>query len=347
MKKFFLVVIVFLIGGAILMALPENNEPDETDNDTNTVTYSDQTTPQRESSSKVASGSFFQWMGASSEELIGEFGEPVRIEKSGYGYEWWTFNQDEKEYNQFGIKDGTVVTGITFSTQDKDPPFNIGEPYDKLQKKFSFKKELSLSTEGDYKLELNANDLKARPLISLNDHWTAQLYFDTFTNQLIAVRVLRNDILLKLQPYKIVYRGQLPQSQNLSNEEWEQVENGMERQVFSMTNFIRREHNAGNLTLLPKASQVAFLHSQDMETRQYFSHVSPDGNGLKERLQNGQVNYVMAGENIASQYVDAAAAIHGWLNSSGHRKTMLEKKYTHIGVGVYHRYYTQDYVTLP
>ncbi|MEK1830243.1 CAP domain-containing protein [Priestia megaterium] len=53
----------------------------------------------------------------------------------------------------------------------------------------------------------------------------------------------------------------------------------------------------------------------------------------------------MAGENIASNYQDGIAAVEGWLNSEGHRKALLNKEFTRLGVGVYEKYYTQNFIT--
>ncbi|MGK0698226.1 CAP domain-containing protein [Priestia flexa] len=53
----------------------------------------------------------------------------------------------------------------------------------------------------------------------------------------------------------------------------------------------------------------------------------------------------MAGENIASNYTDGPAAVEGWLNSEGHRKALLNNDFTHLGVGVYEKFYTQNFIT--
>jgi uncharacterized protein YkwD len=81
-----------------------------------------------------------------------------------------------------------------------------------------------------------------------------------------------------------------------------------------------------------------------MSTNQYFDHVSPTKGGLAERLAQGNVSYLLAGENIAAKYIDGIAAIEGWLNSEGHRETLLHEEYNYLGVGVYEKYYTQNFV---
>ncbi|UTW69152.1 hypothetical protein KHA80_18970 [Anaerobacillus sp. HL2] len=37
--------------------------------------------------------------------------------------------------------------------------------------------------------------------------------------------------------------------------------------------------------------------------------------------------------------MDAIEAVTGWLNSEGHRIHLLHEDFSHLGVGVYERYY--------
>src|SRR5699024_11722582 len=81
-----------------------------------------------------------------------------------------------------------------------------------------------------------------------------------------------------------------------------------------------------------------------MYENNFFSHDSQDGRNLKDRLEEENIYYVSAGENIAAQHTDAPAAMEGWLNSEGHREAMLYEDYNRIGVGVHHLYYTQNFL---
>ncbi len=59
-------------------------------------------------------------------------------------------------------------------------------------------------------------------------------------------------------------------------------------------------------------------------------------------MKNAKVAYQTAGENIAANYTDGPAVVEGWLNSKGHREAILNKDYSHLGVGVFQKYYTQN-----
>ena len=93
-----------------------------------------------------------------------------------------------------------------------------------------------------------------------------------------------------------------------------------------------------------QTADVAIGHSKDMKDNNYFSHDSPTLGTLGDRLQRGKVGFQLAGENIAAQHSDGVAALQGWLNSEGHRKNLLNEQFTGLGVGVYDKFYTQNFI---
>ncbi len=55
-----------------------------------------------------------------------------------------------------------------------------------------------------------------------------------------------------------------------------------------------------------------------------------------------------AGENIAAGYTTASAVMNGWMHSPGHRRNILRRSFTKIGLGVArsadgNRYWVQDF----
>ncbi|GGA83736.1 CAP domain-containing protein [Ornithinibacillus halotolerans] len=293
-------------------------------------------------------GEMFGWVGKSTEELVEAYGEPKRKDLSSYGYTWWIYPQNDTKYIQFGVLDGKVETIFATGEEIEINPLQIGSSYNDVAKQLEFLDSVTYS-EGisSYTFFLNEEDIQMTPLVKLSENLFLQLYFDTFTEKLSSVRLMTGDILLVQRPYGLRYRGSLPEPPYLSESEWEKVEAGMERQIFDITNVIRQTFNKNKLDWEENVSEVAFLHSKDMAENNYFSHFSPNGEGLKERLQGKDVYYFAAGENIAAQYIDAPAAVEGWLNSKGHREALLHDEYTHLGVGVYRLYYTQNFLTKP
>ncbi|SDQ63582.1 CAP domain-containing protein [Virgibacillus salinus] len=290
-------------------------------------------------------GDLFQWVDKSTDELIKAFGEPVRRDQSGYGYEWWVYTDQQKQHIQFGVVGDEIRSIYAVGNDLSLEPIEIGQDYESVKKELSITNEVSYSKKlNSYTFRLKDEEIQGRPLVKLTDDIFMQLYFDTFTNKLSSIRVLSADILLQHRPYEMEYRGDLPEKPNYSDKKWEEIETGMEQQVFNITNVLRNQYGETSLKWDETVSEVAYLHSKDMAENNYFSHYALNGDGLKERLAAQEVFYQAAGENIAAQYPDVPSAMHGWLNSEGHREALLKEDYTHLGVGVFRFYYTQNFL---
>ncbi len=296
-------------------------------------------------SGKKPSTGLASFINGDANQVLNKFGDPSRIDPSAYGYDWWIYNESSS-YVQFGVSNNRVVT--VFATDDKAniSPFKIGQPIEDFYKQSSVENEVVVKqNDSTYKFELPEDELYVKPLLTLGDIY-AQLYFDKFTGKLFSVRFMNKHTLLTMRPYEMVYKGELPKQPELTDEQWQAVERGEEEQIYDLTNTIRNHFNLNKLEWDEKTAAVAFAHSQEMFEKEYFSHDSPIKGDLADRLKDGKVEYNRAGENIAADYVDAIAAIEGWLNSKDHREALLEKKFTHIGVGVYKKQYTQNFIDL-
>lgn len=283
-------------------------------------------------------------IGASGKTVKSKFGNPTRIDSTAYGYHWWIYNQNEKHYMQIGVEDGKVVAVFAFGKELNTKPFIIGKKKEDFQSKISFKNSVSLNVNGgSYQFKLSAKELNVRPLVSVDGVW-AILYFDSFTGKLAGIRYVNGETLVKLRPYALSYRGELISAEKLNRSEWEPIENGEEQEILDMTNIIRRRFGLHSLKWNEEVAKVAFQHSKEMAVKHYFSHTSPTAGGLGDRFHDANIAYLQAGENIAAHYTDGISAVFGWLNSKGHRKNLLHKAYTGLGVGVYEKYYTQDFI---
>ena len=117
----------------------------------------------------------------------------------------------------------------------------------------------------------------------------------------------------------------------------------MERKIFYFTNEVRRRHGAPALTWEASLQDVARDHSADMLRRNYFSHLTPENRTPRDRVSSGYpFSLSMTGENIwsgtghDSENTDhlARLIVNNWMSSAGHRKNLLNPKFTDIGVGV-------------
>jgi uncharacterized protein YkwD len=106
---------------------------------------------------------------------------------------------------------------------------------------------------------------------------------------------------------------------------------------------INRERAANHLAPLRRAQElnaVAQSHSRDMMARDYFDHRTPEGLGLRERIQRGNVTgWRRIAENISSsrscaRFDAVRMAVEGWMNSPGHRQNVLDKQMQETGIGI-------------
>ncbi len=273
-----------------------------------------------------------------------ELGKPQRIDDTLYDYQWYIYNNDYSRYVQVGVEDDRVVTVFAIGDNVNVTPFEIKQPVEEIFNTQYIDTNLNIDFNGNsYRFELNDTDLNLRPIVQLGDVYV-QLYIDRFTGYLSAVRFLDAETVIKQQPYELVYRGNLILPAVPSEEKLTSVEFGTEQEIFDLTNVLRLRNNVDPLVWDEAISEVAYEHSKDMAENNDFSHNSKKFGSLQDRLKNAKVVYQTAGENIAANYTDGPAVVEGWLNSKGHREALLNKDYTHLGVGVFQKYYTQNFI---
>ncbi len=139
-----------------------------------------------------------------------------------------------------------------------------------------------------------------------------------------------------------------------------------ERKIHDLVNQERVKAGLPALRWEDALSRIARYHSQDMATRNYFDHVSPEGETFSDRYkkfgytcsrQVGMTVY-MGGENLLLNHVSdyynydqntgeileyhfltldelAANAVSGWMGSPEHRENILFPHFQDEGIGVY------------
>lgn len=121
-----------------------------------------------------------------------------------------------------------------------------------------------------------------------------------------------------------------------------------ELEMLDMTNSERAKVGSKPLKENILIRNVARSQSRDMLIRGYFSHNSPTGQGLKERLTSANVRFTAAAENLAlAPTIDLAQL--GLMNSPKHKQNILDPTFTEIGIGVldagpYGLMITQDFI---
>ena len=99
-------------------------------------------------------------------------------------------------------------------------------------------------------------------------------------------------------------------------------------QVITLLN--EQRVNNGLSPLTADSTLTAAAMQRAAETVIYFSHTRPDGSRCFTAFDGA-----WRGENIAAGQADPDEVITGWMNSTGHRKNILEANYTGVGVGCF------------
>jgi uncharacterized protein YkwD len=112
----------------------------------------------------------------------------------------------------------------------------------------------------------------------------------------------------------------------------------LEEQLVQAINVERVNNGLPPHTFDGQLSEVALKHAQDMYVRDFFAHVNPDGITLSDRLADGGVNFIRAGENIQRntqpRNSTVQAAVDWFMNSPPHRANILHPTHNRVGVAV-------------
>jgi uncharacterized protein YkwD len=107
----------------------------------------------------------------------------------------------------------------------------------------------------------------------------------------------------------------------------------LEAAMLDLVNAERTQRGLQPLAADPVLAELARAHGRDMFARGYFSHVTPDGRDLSDRMRAAGLGYLSAGENLALAPT-LAAAHTGLMHSPGHRANILRKQFGRAGIGI-------------
>lgn len=104
--------------------------------------------------------------------------------------------------------------------------------------------------------------------------------------------------------------------------------------VLSRMNQDREASGLPGLLLSNTLSRAAEMRLEDMETNEYFAHVSPSGVLPWASFESVKYRYRYAGENLAIHFLDADAEETAWMASEEHRDNILNARYRDVGIAV-------------
>lgn len=104
--------------------------------------------------------------------------------------------------------------------------------------------------------------------------------------------------------------------------------------LLAATNANRLGNNQAELTMNPELTSAAQAKAEDMVSRDYWSHIAPDGKTPWAFINDSGYKYKSAGENLAFGFNSSEQTVAGWMNSPSHRENMLKPNYREVGFGI-------------
>lgn len=212
------------------------------------------------------------------------------------------------------------IFSISFGNEEptEDLPYSIGKVSAK-----SLKLRSGLSTENDY-IGLLSKDDVVHIYDKINDWYIVK----TEHNLVGAVFAEYIDV---------SYENEKTIETSANVETVETVSNitlSQDEQIFfNLINNKRIENNLPEFEIDETLLNIARLKAQDIVENKYFSHTSPTYGTIFEMLQNNNISYSIASENIARN-INADSAIESLMNSESHKNNILSKDFNYTGIAV-------------
>lgn len=268
-------------------------------------------------------------IGDSLDDMISKVGKPDRIDTSEYGFSWYVYNKDLTKFNMVGIKDKKIV-GFFSNSLDSCEASGITllqnkEDVESLYKPIEFKLKNFVKYIVDSKGEYDIIDV---------DNKYITLFYDIHDNN-------------KITSYLIIDKAQERELEGIYSQGNDQLKKSYELQTIDLINSERIKNNLEILTQSENAQKSSQNHSQDMMVNNFFNHINLNNKDPFDRMKSENIEYKIAGENIAAGQTNAIYAHEALMNSLGHRNNILGN-YKYIGVGIsfggtYGIYYTQNF----
>ncbi len=103
--------------------------------------------------------------------------------------------------------------------------------------------------------------------------------------------------------------------------------------LLTATNTERNAVGASSLTINDKLNASAQAKANDMVSRDYWAHNTPEGQEPWIFIDAQGYMYTKAGENLAYGFSSSNSTITGWMNSPSHKANLLDTSFQEVGFG--------------
>lgn len=109
--------------------------------------------------------------------------------------------------------------------------------------------------------------------------------------------------------------------------------------LIDLTNKNREKSQIQKLAYSPVLEEAAKRKANDMATKSYFAHTSPEGVTPWQWFRDVNYGFIYAGENLAVHFSDSSDVVRAWMDSPGHRDNILNEHFTEIGIATAQGYF--------
>lgn len=263
-----------------------------------------------------------------------ELGSPKRSSLNEYGVEWVSYHRDYHNFMMVAYDQSNHVAGLytnqallrstndlTFDNTMEEVLDTLDEPLSSIQKG-----SVNYMIESDNQYDT----------FFIDDNYITFFYDIHENHSITAVQIISKSLEKQKKEYFAESSKVLKQ--------------GLEQQLFDLTNATRIVHGLNPLTWDDAAHKTTRNHSSDMADNDYFSHTNLAGESPFDRLQADGITFHIAGENLATGQPSSIYAHEGLMNSLGHRENILKEEYKFLAVGVAFNqtnqpFYTENFLT--
>ncbi|RKD69681.1 CAP domain-containing protein [Sinobaca qinghaiensis] len=274
-------------------------------------------------------------LGDTRQDVEDMYGESMRESENEYGVNWLTYHENYQNFmmvsfNEEGIVQGLYTNQNLLSSQygialgDSKSYVNetLGEPEEMIRSgRFNYQ----INSEGEYDVH------------QIDGSYVTVFYDVHEENEVTAVQIINENMEAAKESFY--------------TDGSESLKEGFEYQLFDLTNAARVQHDLPVLEWNEEVRETARAHSTDMADNQFFSHTNEQGQSPFERMEEDDITFTRAGENLAYGQFSSVFAHQGLMNSMGHRENILNESFTELGVGVDFNednqpFFTENFITI-
>ncbi len=293
-------------------------------------------------------------LGLPEHEAQALWAEPRRRFTGAFGIRWWVYEPDDRLYLRFGFYQGKLVAAYATGEGWRFGQLNPTHAPDQALRALGVTRRTTVQVSSStYTFDCSPRSKNPDVLtVAPAEKGLAVVYADWIDNRTASVLFVDREYFLSSGGYSrlssclvsLVTYGAEAKLEELQRVELQEVYREEAYTLFELANLERRLRGIGPLRWDEGVAAVAEGHSRYMLERDYYGHWTPDTGGPCDRLTSAGVRFRGCGENIAMGYVDDVSVHHGWMNSPGHRETILNPRLDAMGAGVAGAYYTENFI---